>query len=408
MVASLGVLWLLLPPRVGEHDPLSPYLLLAPCTAIVLLIAVCEWIQPRWRIASATALTHRALRPLNWKHVGVRGCGMLATVALVALAYALFPEYRGNFYDPYWQFLRALAPLAWLAPLYLLWADPRLADSHDEYHEFGLLILGQWRKCRRPVVARHLLGWLVKAFFLPLMVVYAGNEIRATGLALQDFSPRIGMKLYSLCYHLSYTIDLLFCVVGYASATRLFDNHIRSVDSTVGGWLVALMCYQPFYSVIGRYYLQYEDDIYWDNWLQAWPTLSAIWGSLIVVLLLIYSLSTVAFGLRFSNLTNRGIICDGPYRYSKHPAYLAKNLSWWLISVPFISDQNWGMALRNCAVLGLLNLVYFARARTEERHLSADSRYVAYALWINEHGLLRRFAHALPWLRYRAPFDGPR
>lgn len=405
MIGGLGVLWLLSRSRVGELDPLSPYLLLAPCAAIVLIIAVCEWMQPRWRISSASALTHRALQPLNWRRVGVRGCGMLATAALVALAYALFPEYRGDFYDPYWQFLRALAPLAWLAPLYLLWADRRLADPRDEYHEFGLAVLGRWRDWRRPVVARHLLGWLVKAFFLPLMVVYAENEIRATGLALQEIDRQTAMSLYSVCYHLSYMIDLLFCVVGYASATRLFDNHIRSVDSTVGGWLAALICYQPFYSVIGRYYLQYEDGIYWDNWLQAWPALRAIWGSIIVVLLLIYSLSTVAFGLRFSNLTNRGIICDGPYRYSKHPAYLAKNLSWWLISVPFISDQGWGVALRDCALLGLLNLVYFARARTEERHLSADSGYVAYALWINEHGLFRGLARALPWLRYRAPTD---
>jgi protein-S-isoprenylcysteine O-methyltransferase Ste14 len=403
MTVGLGVVWLLSPSRVGAHDPFNPYLLLAPCAAVVLVIAVCEWIQPRWRIASADELTHRALRPLNWQRVGIRGCAMLATVLLVALAYALFPEYRGDFYDPYWAFLRALAPLALLAPFYLIWADRRLADPRDEYHEFGLLILGRWRECRRPVVARHLLGWLIKAFFLPLMVVYAGNEIRATGLAWQEIDPQSATKLYPLCYHLSYTIDLLFCIVGYASAARLFDNHIRSVDSTVGGWLVALICYQPFYSVIGRYYLQFDDSIYWDNWLQAWPVLRAIWGSVIVVLLVIYSLSTVAFGLRFSNLTNRGIICGGPYRYSKHPAYLAKNLSWWLISVPFISDQNWGMALRNCAALGLLNLVYFARARTEERHLSADPRYVAYALWMNEHGLFRRFARALPCLRYRGP-----
>ena len=77
------------------------------------------------------------------------------------------------------------------------------------------------------------------------------------------------------------------------------------------------------------------------------------------------------------------------------------------VSVPFISDQGWQMGLRNCCLLALLNLIYFARARTEERHLSRDPDYVAYALWINDHGLLRHVGRLLPFLRYRAPAGLP-
>jgi hypothetical protein len=61
------------------------------------------------------------------------------------------------------------------------------------------------------------------------------------------------------------------------------------------------------------------------------------------------------------------------------------------------------MALRNCCLLGLVNLVYYVRARTEEQHLSRDPTYVAYALWINEHGLLRGLSRLLPFARYRVP-----
>jgi protein-S-isoprenylcysteine O-methyltransferase Ste14 len=129
----------------------------------------------------------------------------------------------------------------------------------------------------------------------------------------------------------------------------------------------------------------------------------AVWGTLIIVLSMVYALCTVSFGLRFSNLTNRGIITGGPYRFSKHPAYLSKNLSWWLVSVPFISNEGWAAGLRNCCLLTLLNLVYYARARTEERHLSRDPAYVAYALWINDKGLLRGLARIFPAFRYRAP-----
>jgi protein-S-isoprenylcysteine O-methyltransferase Ste14 len=125
------------------------------------------------------------------------------------------------------------------------------------------------------------------------------------------------------------------------------------------------------------------------------PNLANAWGITILALVLIYGLSTVAFGMRFSNLTNRGIITSGPYRYTKHPAYLAKNLSWWMISMPFLSVLGPAAALRHCLLLGLLNGVYYLRAKTEERHLAADPAYVAYAAWIAERGLFARLRRSL-------------
>ncbi|HXQ64221.1 MAG TPA: isoprenylcysteine carboxylmethyltransferase family protein, partial [Steroidobacteraceae bacterium] len=289
-----------------------------------------------------------------------------------------------------------------LVPFYMLWADRRSGETRDEYYEFGALVMGRWRSVDRAVVGRHLLGWTVKAYFLPLMTVYLGDEIRALYRAVGATGTGT-MSVYDVFFHLSYAVDLLYCVVGYTTTIRLFDTHIRSVEPTVAGWLVALICYQPFYSVIGRFYLQYEDNTYWDSWLRPWPALQGAWGAIIIALASIYALATVAFGLRFSNLTHRGIITSGPYRFTKHPAYLAKNLSWWLISVPFVSEQGAAAALRNCCLLLLLNLVYYARARTEERHLSRDPTYVAYALWINEHGMLRSLARLLPFIQYRPP-----
>jgi len=50
----------------------------------------------------------------------------------------------------------------------------------------------------------------------------------------------------------------------------------------------------------------------------------------------------------------------------------------------------------------MMNFIYFMRARTEERHLSHDPTYVQYALWMNEHGVLR-VLNRVPVLRYRAP-----
>jgi hypothetical protein len=61
-------------------------------------------------------------------------------------------------------------------------------------------------------------------------------------------------------------------------------------------------------------------------------------------------------------------------------------------------------ALRHCLLLLAVNGIYVLRAWTEERHLSRDPEYVAYARWIDENGLFRFLRH-LPSqnrLRYRA------
>ena len=45
------------------------------------------------------------------------------------------------------------------------------------------------------------------------------------------------------------------------------------------------------------------------------------------------------------------------------------------------------------------------RARTEEKHLSRDPEYVAYALWMNEHGVLRFLNKLSPALKYKGPAE---
>ena len=404
MVAGLALIGAI--DDAGDSSPRGwlLYAPLLPCLGIVLVIALCERFWPSLRAPLSGTLPGKALRPLDLRRVGIRLCGVAATFGLLAFAYWLFPEYSGNFYDPYWQFLRTLAPLGALVPLYLVWADRRIDEPDDEYYAMGALAIGRWRSMNGALIRRHLLGWVIKGFFLPLMTVYLSAEVRSLSAALHTFASDHGVvAVYQVFYHLSYTVDLLFCVVGYGTAIRLFDSQIRSVEPTVAGWVVALICYQPFYSVIGRFYLQYDDAIYWDNWLLTSPAVRIAWAAVIIGLTVIYALCTVSFGLRFSNLTHRGIITSGPYRFTKHPAYLAKNLSWWLISVPFVSELGWSAALRNCVLLALLNLIYYARARTEERHLSRDPTYVAYALWIDQHGLLAGLARVLPFIRYRAP-----
>src|SRR5262249_31326336 len=109
-----------------------------------------------------------------------------------------------------------------------------------------------------------------------------------------------------------------------------------------------------------------------------------------------YALSTVQFGIRFSNLTNRGIITNGPYRWLKHPAYVSKNLSYWLMSLPFLSTAGAGEGLRNSALLLGVNMIYYLRAKTEEDNWGNDPIYRDYEAFMRDHGLLGMMRRRLP------------
>ena len=130
----------------------------------------------------------------------------------------------------------------------------------------------------------------------------------------------------------------------------------------------------------------------WAMWLADYPALLWGWGALLVALTAIYAWATVAFGLRFSNLTYRGVLTNGPYAWTRHPAYLSKNLFWWCATLPFLAASGLTSdAVRNTAILALVSAVYFWRAKTEERHLSGeDEKYVAYWHWMARHGPVTR------------------
>jgi protein-S-isoprenylcysteine O-methyltransferase Ste14 len=134
----------------------------------------------------------------------------------------------------------------------------------------------------------------------------------------------------------------------------------------------------------------------WVVWLESYPVLIALWAAMLVVLAAFYAWATVAFGIRFSNLTHRGVLTHGPYALTKHPAYVSKNLFWWLGVMPFFTvtgDMNDG--IRNTVILAMVSGVYYWRARTEERHLMADPAYRAYAEWMERNGPLPRLLRKL-------------
>ena len=272
----------------------------------------------------------------------------------------------------------------------------------DAYWQMGALFVGRFAEVDRAELIQHLLGWLVKAFFLALMYGYASSNIAHLREIRAEVFFRDVDVIYDIAWRLMFLLDVVMATTGYLMTLRVCDSHIRTVEPTLLGWAACILCYEPFWNFVSRRYLPYNSDgLSWDNWLAADTALFLAWGGAIAVLNLIFVLSTVPFGIRFSNLTHRGIVTNGPYRFTKHPAYVAKNLSWWLVSVPFVSNAGIATALKLSLLLLLVNAIYYIRAKTEERHLSRDPVYVAYALAMNQRSIFRRLAVLLPFLKYK-------
>jgi protein-S-isoprenylcysteine O-methyltransferase Ste14 len=310
---------------------------------------------------------------------------------VIAALYRYLPYYDDQAYLPYFDFLKAVAPFAIALSIpYVLAVDRVSEDKHDEAWHFGRLLLTG--RCADPAAARnHLLNYTIKAFFLAFMfpIVVAQVEfIRA--LEPASFAAS-AIAFYGNAVAALFFIDVVFGTVGYLMTLRILDAQIRSPNPFLLGWVVALACYPPFI-VMGRdgTFLEYGHGHEWHSLIAADSPL----GIAVIVaslgLLCVYAWATVAFGLRFSNLTHRGIITSGPYAFSKHPAYIAKNIFWWLAVLPFVPVAGLDHAVGSCMALAAVNLIYYLRARTEEAHLGQDPVYRQYAAYIEKHGVVGR------------------
>ena len=301
-------------------------------------------------------------RKMVLSRILVKITGWIVTIFCVSSAYWLFPEYLNDFYQPYFQALAVMWPCLVCFFLFcILWEDPRAQQEYDDYYWVGLSFLKfKISYLKNTNLKQHLLAWAVKLYFLPLMFVYLVNYNNF------HFDGHDLMSRYDSMYNGIFFIDTAFVCVGYIFANNLIDTNIRSTEPTLLGWVSALICYQPFWTVIGSSYINYGSA--WGPWLNGHPCLQAMWAFLIILCLIVFVWTTISFGSRFSNLTHRGILVCGPYAYLRHPAYVSKLVSFFLIYVPFVG-KDLVTIVRSCALWAMLAGVYYLRAKTEEAHL---------------------------------------
>ncbi len=240
---------------------------------------------------------------------------------------------------------------------------------------------------------RAALGFAVKFFFCPVMTVFFidnfGTLVNQMDYLTAGFIRHFQNGTYSwelagkdfgnISTTLIFTLDVGLAWVGYVVSSRWLDNMTISAEPTWLGWISCLISYPPF-RIMGGWFLTGPGEKLYQN--LPFPPLVGIFGGMMIISIFVYMLPTIWFGVRFSNLTHRGIIRKGPFAIVRHPAYAAKNFAWWCVGLPvalyvmFTSSFSMGVFY----ILGLVfaSSIYYVRALTEERHLSMDPDYVEY------------------------------
>ena len=324
--------------------------------------------------------------------------GLWVTWAGIAGIYCIARWYWDGQYHFAMDVLGVMAvPMVVLSVPYVLWLDRYLVEPRDGAWHFGAMLIGHDAFSYKEI-ANHWRAWAVKGFFCAFMISILPGGFNA--IVTLDLKGLWGnpAQISRWLTELLFLIDVHVAMVGYLLTMRPLDAHIRSANPYLAGWLAALMCYPPFLLMSGGGPLDYHyNTADYATWFAGHDVVLWIWMVLLLLLTGIYAWATVAFGIRFSNLTYRGVLTNGPYAFCRHPAYISKNTFWWLSTLPFlVTSHSWHDAIRNTAMMGLVSAIYYWRARTEEKHLlSEDAKYREYHAWMERGPTLTRLLRQL-------------
>ncbi len=343
------------------------------------------------------------------ENVFTKYLGILFGVLLILFFYWLIPEYQNFKYtetirEAKYIFLPFFLPISFLL---VLITEYLLGEKKDGTYNMGLFASLQFKKINWATFRDGLLEWLVRLVFLTLnlttAVMLVGN-LRTKGMPFvaDNFALNV-IGLEAIIF-----LTLLFTILpGYVFSSRLINTQVKKIDSTWFAWVITLICYQPFIQPIFGNIVKYGPDLSLYNGSPVWvalaqniPFLLYGLGIFIVLSAFVHLWAEAIIGIRSSNLTNRGIITNGPFKYTKHPVYVSKCFGWGFAVLPFVNSFNTLDSIRLGILFCLMCGIFIGRSIAEERYLAQDEDYVKYALYVDKYGVFAWIGRLIPCMSF--------
>lgn len=349
--------------------------------------------------------TARPKRPLRavLRSSAIKWTGCMAGVGLVIAGWYLVPEYQRNSYATFLSVVETYWPFyAVAAAGFIFAAEWRLGPCEDGAGALANIVLGKWKDVNWGMVRDELAALFVKGFFLPLNLSGAFPLIaryRSVSDKLWDLPwPQMVQNLDRLIF----ACLLIAIIPGYVFNSRLLGTEVRKTEQSWFAWGVTMFCYPPINRGSGSGWFTYHPSgEVWTDLFGVAGMASQIVGVLLLIFYVMHYWGESICCLRSSHLTNRGIITNGPFRLTKHPVYVAKFGAWLLVYFPFAATDSFMGNVRASLAFSAFAAVYFARGWAEERLLSNDKTYVAYALWMDKHSVFSWVGRVWPLLSYQ-------
>jgi hypothetical protein len=373
--------------------------------AVTLPMLICEWLRARKNILPPDTIDWRTLS----NRVAIKWLGVLASLAATLFLWWLLPFYRTPYYQPLFELQLLLLPWWALALIpYLYFSEWRLGEKEDYAWQFGRLVCGRTSGIDWKIARDGALSMLVRTIFLPLNFCFIVENLRLLrSRQWEKILEFLTPESHALIMSAIYAVLIIAIIPGYIFSFRLLNTHTRAIDRSWMGWVVTLSCYPPLLSGIFSQWLAYNPYRFSEPFMKPWIMLFQDYTPLfysvgigIIFCELVHYWGESIIGIRSSNLTNRGIITNGPFRLLRHPVYFIKCVGWFLAAWPLIMSDDPLDCLRYTIMFLGVCMIYYLRSIAEERMLSTDPDYVAYAHWMDKHGLLAGLGRRIPMLTF--------
>lgn len=349
-------------------------------------------------------------RVVDWRNLWTKWCGILVGVGTVWFLLWLLPEYAiPKYAEPLSEVknLYTILILVLAVPTVYI-SDRYLGSKRDGTYELGRLALYvfyrnysiHWR-----LVRDGLLEWILRGFFLVLNFTTA--VVLIAPFKLGGIPPMPSDFVQGVLLFLKFNFLILICTIipGYMFSSRLLGTEVRNLDRSAFGWWVTFICYDPLVNITFVAWLNYSfflvpGTVPWISYLVSHKILLILVGCIIIAMELVHVWAEATLGIRSSNLMNRGVITTGPFRFTKHPVYVAKCIGWFFMSLPFMGMGSLLHNIQMSLIFLAVCILYGMRAWAEEKIFRDDSDYQRYAAYIDTYGIFSSLGRRIPLLRF--------